>query len=285
MDRKSFLKKAALGIAATSGLTLSGKGAEAMKDAIENDESVDTKEENMSAKFVLHPAMSRGHANHGWLKSFHSFSFANYHNPEKMNFGVLRVLNDDTVAPGRGFGKHPHDNMEIISIPLEGDLEHEDSMGNTSVIRQGDVQIMSAGTGVFHSEYNKNSNQEVKFLQIWLFPQERNIEPRYDQRSYPAEDRKNRFQTVVSPVEDEAVTINQQAWFSLGNFDSEKSSSYQINRKGNGAYAFLIKGKAKIDGHELNERDAIGVWDTDKIDIQFEKDSELLIMDIPMALR
>ena len=256
-----------------------------MKDAIETDESADTKEENMSAKYILHPAMGRGHANHGWLKSFHSFSFANYHNPEKMNFGVLRVLNDDTVAPGRGFGKHPHDNMEIISIPLEGDLEHEDSMGNTSVIKQGDVQIMSAGTGVFHSEYNKNSDQDVKFLQIWLFPQERNIEPRYDQRSYPAEDRKNRFQTVVSPVEDEAVTINQQAWFSLGNFDSGKSSSYQINRKGNGAYAFLIKGKAKIDGHELNERDAIGVWDTDKIDIQFEKDSELLIMDIPMALR
>lgn len=280
MDRKSFIKKAALGVAA-GGFALASKGAQNSKE-----ENSKTEEEApMEAKYVFHPSDSRGHADHGWLNTHHSFSFANYHNPQKMNFGVLRVLNDDSVAPGRGFGKHPHDNMEIVSIPLEGDLEHQDSMGNTSVIKQGDVQIMSAGTGVFHSEYNKNEDKDVKFLQIWVFPQERNIEPRYGQKSYPVGDRKNQFQTVVSPEDDHAVTINQQAWFSLGNFEAGKKNAYQIKRKGNGVYVFLLEGIATIDGHKLNKRDAIGVWDTNEINVEFSEDSELLLIDVPMALR
>ena len=197
------------------------------------------------AKEILHKANTRGHADHGWLNSYHSFSFANYYNPERMHFGALRVLNDDTVAAGKGFGKHPHDNMEIISIPLEGDLEHTDSMGNKTIIRKGDVQAMSAGTGVAHSEYNANADKEVKFLQIWIYPDSKNIKPQYSQVSLQTADRKNKLQQIVSPRSNgnEGVTVQQEAWFSLGDLEQGKQLSYDIKRKGNGVYVFVLKGE------------------------------------------
>lgn len=234
-------------------------------------------------KTVLHKANTRGHANHGWLDTNHTFSFAHYHNPERMHFGVLRVLNDDFVDGGKGFGTHPHDNMEIISIPLSGDLEHKDSMGNTTVIKQNDVQIMSAGTGIQHSEYNKNKDQKVNFLQIWVFPKVRNSTPRYGQLTFNPEDRVNKLQQIVSPVkEDEGVLINQDAWFHLGNLKSGFSSNYNIKQKGNGVYAFVIEGNVTINDQKLNKRDGFGIWDTDALSIQADADSELLIMEVPM---
>jgi quercetin 2,3-dioxygenase len=232
---------------------------------------------------VLHKAESRGHANHGWLDTNHTFSFAHYYDPERMNFGVLRVLNDDVVSGGMGFGKHPHDNMEIISIPLSGDLEHKDSMGNTTVIKQNDVQIMSAGTGVYHSEYNKNPDQKVNFLQIWVFPKQRNIQPRYDQRTFKPEDRINKLQNVVSPVQgDEGVRINQDAWFHLGTLKAGFKTDYAIKQKGNGVYVFVIDGNITINDQKLNKRDGFGVWNTDKISIAVDNDAEILVMEVPM---
>ncbi|MEZ5106743.1 MAG: pirin family protein [Draconibacterium sp.] len=234
-------------------------------------------------KTVLHKANSRGHANHGWLDSRHTFSFANYYNPERMHFGVLRVLNDDRVAPGKGFGTHPHDNMEIISIPLEGDLEHKDSMGNTAVIKEGDVQVMSAGTGVFHSEYNKNPDKEVKFLQIWVFPNKRNLEPRYDQISIRDIEKENNFYQVLSPnKDDQGVWINQNAWFHLGKFETGKSDTYQLKSTGNGVYAFILEGEVEIEGQKLGKRDGFGIWDTDRITVKSETDSRILLMELPM---
>lgn len=236
-------------------------------------------------KTVLHKADSRGHANHGWLDSQHTFSFANYYNPERMHFGVLRVLNDDRVAPGKGFGTHPHDNMEIISIPLEGDLEHKDSMGNTAVIKEGDVQVMSAGTGVFHSEYNKNPNKEVKFLQIWIFPNKRNLEPRYDQISIRDIEKKNNFYQVLSPnKDDQGVWVNQNAWFHLGKFETGKSDTYQLKSTGNGVYAFILDGEVEIEGQKLEKRDGFGIWNTDRITVKSETDSRILLMELPMKI-
>jgi redox-sensitive bicupin YhaK (pirin superfamily) len=237
-------------------------------------------------KLIFHKANTRGEANHGWLKSFHSFSFANYYNPERMNFGVLRVLNDDTVSGGMGFGKHPHDNMEIISIPLEGDLEHQDSMNNTTIIRKGDIQVMSAGTGVYHSEYNKNKDETVKFLQIWVFPNKKNVTPRYDQISLNIEERKNRLQQILSPnAEDEGVWIHQDAWFHLGNFDKGQNVHYQMKNEGNGLYAFILKGSFVIDEQEMGLRDGLGITGMDQIDIiAREDDAEILLMEVPMSL-
>ena len=184
------------------------------------------------SNIILHKADTRGNANHGWLQSRHTFSFANYYNPERMNFGALRVLNDDSVAAGMGFGTHPHDNMEIISIPLEGDLEHKDSMGNISVIKHGDIQVMSAGTGIFHSEYNKNKDRLVKFLQIWVFPDKKNVTPRYDQITLDLADRHNKLQQILSPdAEDTGVWIHQKAWFHLGKFEKGISTEYKIKAK------------------------------------------------------
>ncbi len=172
------------------------------------------------SKHIIHKADTRGNANFGWLNSYHTFSFGHYFEPSRTHFGALRVLNDDTVAAGMGFGTHPHDNMEIISIPLEGDLEHQDSMGNKTVIKHGDVQVMSAGTGVSHSEYNKNQDKQVKFLQIWVFPNKRNVTPRYDQITLHETDRRNKFQQILSPnANDEGIWIHQDAWFHLGKFD------------------------------------------------------------------
>jgi quercetin 2,3-dioxygenase len=234
-------------------------------------------------KSILHKAATRGHANHGWLDSHHTFSFAHYYDPARMHFGVLRVLNDDIVDGGKGFGTHPHDNMEIISIPLKGDLEHKDSMGNTTVIRQNDVQIMSAGTGVHHSEYNKNPDSKVNFLQIWVFPKQSNIQPRYDQRTFNPDERNNKWQNIVSPAEgDGGVVINQDAWFYLGKLTKGVTLDYTIKNNSNGIYAFVLEGSVTIDDQKLDKRDGLGVWETSKISIKAESNAEILIMDVPM---
>ena len=233
---------------------------------------------------MLHKAATRGHANHGWLNSMHTFSFANYHNPDRMHFGALRVLNDDTVEAGKGFGTHPHDNMEIISIPLEGDLEHKDSMGNVSVIRHGDIQVMSAGTGIFHSEYNKNKDQRVKFLQIWVFPNKKNVTPRYDQITLNLDDRHNKLQQVLSPnPDDEGVWIHQNAWFHLGKFDKGVSAEYKIKAAGNGVYAFILSGDITINSQALSSRDGFGISNVDQLTISADTEAEFLLMEVPMS--
>lgn len=234
---------------------------------------------------ILHKAATRGHANHGWLDSHHSFSFANYYNPERMNFGVLRVLNDDKVAPDMGFGTHPHDNMEIISIPLEGDLEHQDSMGNKAIIKEGDVQVMSAGTGIFHSEYNKNKDKEVKFLQIWVFPNKRNVQPRYDQISIRDIEKQNELYQVLSPnAGDQGVWVHQNAWFHLGKFDATIETSYPLKDKNNGVYIFVLEGEVEVEGQKLEKRDGFGLWNTSKISLKALSNSSVLLMEVPMGL-
>lgn len=236
-------------------------------------------------KTVVHKAETRGHANHGWLDSHHSFSFAGYHNPDRMHFGVLRVLNDDVVAPGRGFGKHPHDNMEIISIPLEGDLQHMDSMGNSTVIREGDVQVMSAGTGIEHSEYNKNGDKPVKFLQIWVFPKERDVTPRYDQISIRDIETPNAFYQVLSPnKEDQGVWINQDAWFHLGSFEAGTQTGYTLKNPENGVYAFVLEGTVELNGQPLNKRDGMGIWETGSIALNASENSRVLLMEVPLKM-
>jgi redox-sensitive bicupin YhaK (pirin superfamily) len=232
---------------------------------------------------IIHKAATRGDANHGWLHSRHTFSFADYYDPERVHFGMLRVLNDDTVQAGMGFGTHPHDNMEIISIPLEGDLEHKDSMGNISVIKHGDVQVMSAGSGITHSEYNKNKDKPVKFLQIWVFPNRRNVKPRYDQITLNIADRHNRFQQILSPSpDDDGVWIYQDAWFHLGQFDKGFSADYHIKAKGDGVYAFILSGDLTINGQKLQSRDGLGLWDIDKLTAKADTDAEFLLMEVPM---
>jgi redox-sensitive bicupin YhaK (pirin superfamily) len=232
---------------------------------------------------VLHKADTRGHADHGWLNAYHSFSFASWYNPDRVQFGTLRVLNDDTVAAGMGFGTHPHDNMEIITIPLEGDLAHKDSMGNTEVIKNGDVQVMSAGTGIQHSEFNPNADQRTKLLQIWVFPKVRNVEPRYQQITLNPEDRNNKLQQILSPnAEDAGVWIHQDAWFHLGKFDKDTETTYELKKEGNGVYAFILSGTVTINGQELETRDGFGIWDTATLDIKANTDAEFLLMEIPM---
>ena len=235
------------------------------------------------AKTILHTAATRGHAAHGWLDSHHTFSFAGYYNPDRMSFGALRVLNDDIVAGGRGFDTHPHDNMEIISIPIEGDLEHKDNLGNKIIIKQGDIQVMSTGTGVFHSEYNANADRPAKFLQIWVFPNQLNVTPRYDQIT-PDLTQKNQLHQILSPYPDDAGTwIYQAAWFNLGRFDKDFSTTYHIQKPGNGVYAFVIKGRFNINGQELDARDGFGIWDTDSFLLTaLESDAEILLMDVPL---
>jgi redox-sensitive bicupin YhaK (pirin superfamily) len=235
---------------------------------------------------IIHKAETRGNADHGWLKSKHTFSFANYYNPDRMNFGVLRVLNDDTVSAGMGFGKHPHDNMEIISIPLEGDLEHKDSMNNETIIKSGDIQVMSAGTGIYHSEYNKNKDKLVKFLQIWIFPNKKNVTPRYDQITLNLADRHNKLQQILSPNEDdEGVWIYQNAWFYMGKFDTDFITNYKINTIENGVYIFILNGNLLINNNEVNTRDGIGFTKTENIEIKaLSQDAEILIMEVPMEV-
>ena len=234
-------------------------------------------------KKAFHASETRGNANHGWLNANHSFSFANYHNPERMNFGALRVLNDDTIAAGMGFGTHPHENMEIITIPLEGDLEHKDSMGNIGVINEGEIQVMSAGTGVHHSEYNKNADQAVKVLQLWVFPKKQNVTPRYDQMSVRDLKKPNDFYQVLSPnSEDAGMWVHQDTWFHLGEFDVEKSLDYTIKKPGNGVYVFVIQGSFNVEGENLKKRDAIGIWDTETINFTAQSESKVLLVEVPM---
>jgi quercetin 2,3-dioxygenase len=236
------------------------------------------------ANSIIHKSASRGFADHGWLKSRHTFSFANYYDPERIHFGALRVLNDDIVETGQGFGRHPHDNMEIVSIPLEGDLEHKDSMGNIAIISKGDIQVMSAGTGIFHSEYNKNKDREVKFLQIWVFPNKKNVTPRYDQITLNMEDRHNKLQQVLSPYpEDAGVWIHQNAWFHIGKFDEGFTAEYKLKANVNGVYAFVLEGDITINGQVLNSRDGFGIWDSETISIQADSNSEILLMEVPMV--
>lgn len=290
MDRKEFLRKGLLG----TGMFVS---TAALGNVLKND--IDELKElevlgfnhipNTNSKImdntILHKADTRGDANHGWLHSRHTFSFANYHNPERMHFGVLRVLNDDIVAPGMGFGTHPHNNMEIISIPLEGDLEHKDSMGTVAVIKEGEVQVMSAGTGITHSEYNKNKDKEVKFLQIWVFPNKKNVTPRYDQISIREVEKKNEFYQVLSPnADDQGVWIHQDAWFHLGKFDKDATTSYSLKKSGNGMYFFVLDGEVEIDGQKLSKRDGFGIWNTDKINLKSSINSRVLLMEVPMAI-
>ncbi|KAA3600416.1 MAG: pirin family protein [Calditrichaeota bacterium] len=234
-------------------------------------------------KKIIHKADSRGYANHIWLEARHTFSFASYYNPERTHFGKLRVLNDDIIAPKMGFGTHPHDNMEIVTIPLRGALEHKDSMGNSSVIRQSEVQIMSAGTGILHSEFNHSPDEEINLLQIWVFPKERDIKPRYDQKVFDSSNRVNKFQTVVSAKKEdkEAVWINQDAYFSLGNFDKNLESEYKIQHKGNGAYLFVIEGKVEVDGEILEKRDGIELTDLESVKFNNLDKTEILIIEVP----
>jgi redox-sensitive bicupin YhaK (pirin superfamily) len=231
---------------------------------------------------IIHPSDSRGAADHGWLKSYHTFSFASYFNPSRIHFGVLRVLNDDVVAPGMGFGTHPHDNMEIISIPLEGELAHKDSMGNTSVIKSGDIQVMSAGRGITHSEYNNSANHPVKFLQIWIFPNQKNTTPRYGQVSLPVSEL-NTWRTVVGPKTSGLETwIQQEAWFFLGEFTKGEISSYALKQAGNGVYLFVLFGELTANGERLITRDGAGFTEISKIDFEFMTSCKILLIEVPM---
>jgi len=235
-------------------------------------------------KKTLHRADTRGRAFFGWLESYHSFSFGHYHNPERMQFGALRVLNDDRVAPGRGFDTHPHRNMEIISIPLRGDLEHQDSMGNTSVIRAGDVQVMSAGTGVAHSEYNKNADQEVAFLQIWVLPDRANVEPRYDQIRLDTEALRNQWYTVLGPRgKHPGLWIHQDAWFHLGDFEAGQESAYTLHDANHGLYIFVIEGSAEVAGEVLHRRDGLGISEAGTLAFRFLEPSRVLLMEVPLG--
>jgi redox-sensitive bicupin YhaK (pirin superfamily) len=234
----------------------------------------------MNMKTQLHKADTRGVANFGWLDSKHSFSFGNYYNPDRIQFGALRVLNDDIVEPGYGFGTHPHDNMEIVSIPLSGTLAHKDSTGNERTIETGEVQIMSAGTGLTHSEYNHSKKEKVNFLQVWVLPKERNIKPRYDQRFFDFKE--NDFTTVVAPNQDEALWINQDAWFSVGNLNEGKEIAYQVKQEGNGVFVFVIDGLLLVEGNELSLRDAIEIEDASSIKLSTQAESRILIIEVPM---
>ena len=236
-------------------------------------------------KTIFHKADTRGDANHGWLHSKHTFSFANYYNPQRMHFGALRVLNDDIVKGGEGFGMHPHDNMEIISIPLVGDLEHKDNMGNVALIKEGDVQVMSAGKGVFHSEYNKNPDTDVNFLQIWVLTNKKNVEPRYDQISIKDLEKENAFYQILSPnTDDQGVWIYQDAWFHLGKFKEGVKDTYHFKKEGNGIYIFLLEGEIDVEGQTLERRDGYGIWDTDNVAVKATKDSRVLLMEVPMNI-
>ncbi|WP_432714853.1 pirin family protein [Pedobacter sp.] len=235
------------------------------------------------AQSILHKAGTRGRADHGWLKSYHTFSFANYFNPERVQFGALRVLNDDQVAAGMGFGEHPHKDMEIVSIALEGALQHEDSMGNVAVIKPGEIQVMSAGTGISHKEYNKDKDQLVKFLQIWILPNQKNVEPRYDQINIERPEKVNQLVQILSPdPSDEGVWIHQDAWFHLGKFDQDTELAYQVKMPGNGVYFFVLKGNVTVNEQPLEDRDGYGVWDTESIAIKATAGTELLLMEVPM---
>jgi len=234
-------------------------------------------------KLIHHPALQRGHADHGWLKAHHSFSFANYYDPAKMGYGQLRVLNDDSIAPGMGFGTHPHNDMEIVTIPLEGDLEHKDSLGNGTIIKSGEIQVMSAGTGIQHSEFNPNADQEVKLLQIWVKPGKKGVKPRYDQIALDSEREKNVMHQIVSPSpEDDGVWVNQETWFNLGDFDKDTELTLPVKGEHHGVYFFVIEGGAEVAGQVLGKRDGLGVSGTTAIPMSVKEGSRILAMTVPM---
>lgn len=238
-------------------------------------------------KSILYRASSRGHANHGWLDTYHTFSFANYYNPDRVHFGALRVVNDDIVAGGEGFGTHPHDNMEIVSIPLYGDLEHKDSMGHTEVIKAGEIQVMSAGSGITHSEYNANEDKPVNFFQIWLFPDTKNVTPRYDQRKFDFIHNKNQLVQIVGPKDDKenkGLWIHQNAWFSIGTLDKGAEIDYKPQKEGNGVFVMVVEGEFTVGDQKLHHRDAVGIWDTDSIKITANSENaRVLVIDVPMV--
>jgi quercetin 2,3-dioxygenase len=267
MNRKDFIKKSILG---TTGIFAATSLAK----------SSNNKQETVGFNHIKN---TESKINHGWLEARHTFSFANYYNPDRNQFGVLRVLNDDLIAGGMGFGTHPHDNMEIISIPLEGDLAHKDSMGNVETIKFGDVQVMSAGTGIQHSEFNPNQDKRTNLLQIWVFPKERGVTPRYQQITLNVNDRHNKLQQVLSPNADDAgVWIHQDAWFNMGNFETGTKTEYRLNKKENGLYIFVIKGAVKVNDQILEKRDGYGIWDFENLSLEATADAEVLFMEVPM---
>jgi redox-sensitive bicupin YhaK (pirin superfamily) len=293
MKRKDFLKS---GLLATAGLAVKGANADVLMKN-NNDELLPINEtigfnhmpqpeSKVASNIVIHRADTRGGADWGWLKAKHTFSFANYYNPDRMNFGVLRVLNDDIIAAGRGFGTHPHDNMEIVTIPLKGALEHKDSMGNGSIIHQYDLQHMSAGTGITHSEFNPNKDKDAHTLQIWMFPKESNIKPKYHQQSFMPTDRVNKLQCVVSPDPSKfgGIYVHQDAWFSMGNFTVQHKEKYKVYKPGNGVYAFVIEGNVTINGQQLSRRDGMGIWNVGELLIEANSNCEILLMDVPMQI-
>nr|WP_321411886.1 pirin family protein [uncultured Carboxylicivirga sp.] len=231
---------------------------------------------------IIHKAEDRGHANHGWLDTWHSFSFAGYYNPSKIHFGALRVINDDTIAPGMGFGTHPHDNMEIITIPLEGAVKHADSAGHEEVIRVNEVQVMTAGSGIQHSEFNASQSETLKLLQIWIFPDEKNLQPGYSQHKYAESEFHNQIRPVVGGRKlDAPLKIHQNALISMGKFDAGQTVEYTFSDETNGLYTYLIEGEIEIDDKKLSRRDAIGVWETETIKLNISKDAHILFLEIP----
>lgn len=235
-------------------------------------------------KVILDRAGSRGHANHGWLDTKHTFSFADYYNPQRIHFGALRVLNDDTVAPGKGFGMHPHQNMEVISIPLKGYLRHGDSIENSEVITPGDIQVMSTGTGIFHSEYNDSNDEPLEFLQIWVFPKTKNTPPVYKSYNIRQVEKRDQLSLIISPDGDAPASINQDAWFSMSTLTGGKKIDYTLHKKGNGVYLFVIEGEIKLGDLTLSRRDGAGIFDTDSFSFQAMKESEVLLMEVPMEI-
>ncbi len=289
MKRKEFIKKAI--IASTVGVASPSVFATSTSSDPKEDLNKQIgfnhlpNKEIRTMKTVIHRSNTRGQANHGWLKANHSFSFANYYNPDRMNFGVLRVLNDDQIAPGMGFGTHPHNNMEIITIPLSGQVEHKDSMGNSGIINPGEIQVMSAGTGIQHSEYNKNKDQDLKLLQIWVIPNKQQVTPRYDQLEINKANSVNGFKQILSPNEsDDGVWIHQNAWFHLGELNANETFVYSVKDSKNGVYAFIIEGESEIQDQNLSARDGMGIWDTNEIKIKSKAKSKILLMEVPMQL-
>ena len=291
MKRKDFIKKsvALSAISLSSPIILKANPPkkistyDKLKDQIGFNHLPNKEIKTMNS--VVHKAKTRGHADHGWLKANHSFSFANYYNPERMNFGVIRVLNDDSIAPERGFGTHPHDNMEIITIPLEGDLKHQDNMGNGTVIKNGDIQVMSAGTGITHSEFNANNDSHCKLLQIWLFPNKKNVTPRYDQIVISSMAKKNKLYQILSPNKnDQGVWIHQNAWFHIGEYIEKSNDEYVLKSEGNGIYFFVIEGEVNINNQQLSKRDGMGIWEIDQINFEAKANSKILLMEVPLEI-
>lgn len=289
MDRKDFLKKSILGTGAVAATALTAGAIASDKEETKSINGqvgfnhIPPTAGEKKGNFIIHRSNTRGHANHGWLDSHHTFSFANYYNPERMSFGVLRVLNDDMIAGGTGFNTHPHNNMEIISIPLEGSLKHKDSMGNETIIKAGEIQVMSAGTGVEHSEFNGSQKDPGKFLQIWVFPNKKNVTPRYDQ--IVLSEKENQLNQILSPNPDDAgVWIYQNAWFDLGNLKKDTKIEHALRSPNtNGVYAFVIDGEVNINGQLLERRDGMGITGIEVLSIQASSNSRLLLMEVPLV--